>query len=456
MANIDRIVNVQIALNTTGISREGFSTGIIVGAHSHTLNRVEIYTSIDAMESDGFTTADSLYQAANDYFAQTPKPKEVKIGRLKCDTKIFVADILPLGTYTILIQTKDSDSNTIETPYTFTNTGLTSATDILNNLADLISTDTSAVVTATVSGSEIKISSRTSDDYAVKISDNLTMSAVDSTENIASAMSRIVAEDNDFYGIMLTSRKQEDILAMANWTEAHNKLFVTAISESGAKDNTSITDTGYKLYDGNYFRTAWFYHENAESDFPDCAVVAKCFSFMPGQETWANKRLSAVVPNKINETEAQAIFNKNGNTFERFRNISITQNGKVASGEWIDIVRFRDWLVEEIQTRVFNSMTNVGKIPYTDAGIAVIEAQVRSALTLGQQRGGIAPTEYNDDGEKNLGFTTEVPIATNISPGQKASRILEDVKFTARLAGAIHVVEIVGSLTYENLIVGGE
>jgi hypothetical protein len=32
---------------------------------------------------------------------------------------------------------------------------------------------------------------------------------------------------------------------------------------------------------------------------------------------------------------------------------------------------------------------------------------------------------------------------------------LQDVRFTARLAGAIHVVEIVGSLTYENLIVGG-
>ena len=108
MANLDRIVNVQIHLNTTGISREGFSTGIIVGAHSHTLNRVEIYTSIDAMESDGFTTADSLYQAANDYFAQTPRPREVKIGRLKCDSVIEVADVLPLGTYTILIQTKDA------------------------------------------------------------------------------------------------------------------------------------------------------------------------------------------------------------------------------------------------------------------------------------------------------------------------------------------------------------
>ena len=88
---------------------------------------------------------------------------------------------------------------------------------------------------------------------------------------------------------------------------------------------------------------------------------------------------------------------------------------------------------------------------YTDAGIAIIEAHLRAALELGQKRGGIAPTEYDSSGNKNLGFVIEVPLASDISAGQKASRILEDVSFTARLAGAIHVVEIRGSLTYENL-----
>lgn len=40
MANLDRIVNVQISLNTTGISKEGFSTLLIVGEHLNTLSRV--------------------------------------------------------------------------------------------------------------------------------------------------------------------------------------------------------------------------------------------------------------------------------------------------------------------------------------------------------------------------------------------------------------------------------
>jgi hypothetical protein len=134
----------------------------------------------------------------------------------------------------------------------------------------------------------------------------------------------------------------------------------------------------------------------------------------------------------------------------------LTQNGKVAAGEWIDVIRFRDWLEEEIKVNVVTAMINRNKVPYTDAGIAIIEAAIRQALARGQATGGIAPTEYDENGNENLGYTVTVPLAATISPNQKASRILEDVQFTARLAGAIHVVEIDGSLTYENLIVGGE
>lgn len=43
------------------------------------------------------------------------------------------------------------------------------------------------------------------------------------------------------------------------------------------------------------------------------------------------------------------------------------------------------------------------------------------------------------------------PLAADLTSTQKASRILKDCKFSARIAGAIHVVEIKGCLTYENL-----
>lgn len=190
----------------------------------------------------------------------------------------------------------------------------------------------------------------------------------------------------------------------------------------------------------------------AVTEYADAAVMARCFAIEPGGETWANKKLAAVTADGLTETQYNAATKKNINTFEKFRNVSITQNGKVAAGEWIDVIRFRDWLVEEIRTNVFYLLINNDKIPYTDAGIAMIESVVRKALEDGQDAGGIAPTEYDEDGNTNAGYEIEVPTAADITPNQKASRVLEGIKFTARLTGAIHVVKISGGFTYSNLI----
>ena len=65
---------------------------------------------------------------------------------------------------------------------------------------------------------------------------------------------------------------------------------------------------------------------------------------------------------------------------------------------------------------------------------------------MGKNRGGIAENELDDDNNVILGFKISVPKAANISANVKAQRVLRDVQFTARLAGAIHAMEIKGSL----------
>jgi hypothetical protein len=454
VGDISRIVNVNISLNTTGISVEGFSTLLIVGAHAHSLARVETYTAASDMISAGFSDTDPLYLAAVDAFSQTPRPRQVKIGRRLCDTvTVQATKVTSAGVYKVTVSTKDSDGNVTSVPYSYTNAGGTAA-DIATGLKALIDADSDAAVTASVAESVLTLTGVSGDSFKVEVSSNMSMSAGLVTESIAQTMNAVVAYDNDWYGWALADRTPTIILAAAAWTESVRKLFGTAIAEPGAYDPEVTTDTGYLLYNDNYYRTFWFYHEKAATDFPECAVFARCFAIQPGGETWANKKLAAVTADGLTETQYNAITKKNGNTFERFRNVAITQNGKVAAGEWIDVIRFRDWLQEEITVNVFNLLINKDKVPYTDEGIALIEARIRQALELGQTRGGIAPTEYDEDGNENLGFTIEVPLASSISANQKASRVLTDVKFTARLAGAIHVVEIFGSLTYENLIVG--
>lgn len=451
MANIDRIVSVQIALNTAGISKEGFSTLLVVGASTLSLARVSTYRSAVEMTDDGYGESDPLYLAAVDFFAQIPHHTVLKIGRRQVDSvDVTVKNVLQEnGTYSVTIESADG-SNT----YTYTVQNGDAAADILQGLETAMAGDT--VVTAAYANDALTLTNNTAGTaFTVKADKNLIVTNAAPSETIAETMAACVAYDSDFYGVALTSRADADILAMAAWAEANGKLYGTCVAGADVLDGADNTDIASQLMLNNYFRTFSFYHTDAE-DYPEVAVMSRCFTVTPGGETWALKQLAGVKVDALTETEYTVLKGKNVNTFERFRNLSLTQNGKVAAGEWIDVIRFRDFLEEEIKVNVVTAMINRNKVPYTDAGIAIIEAAIRQALARGQATGGIAPTEYDENGNENLGYTVTVPLAATISPNQKASRILEDVQFTARLAGAIHVVEIDGSLTYENLIVGGE
>lgn len=451
MANIDRIVNVQISLNTNGVSKEGFSTMLVVGTHANTLNRVTTYTNINDLTNDGFCTDDPIYKAVSVAFSQIPRPRQVKVGRRQIEeVNVSVNNVKDNTDYTITVSSKDTDGTVDEEAYKYNSQTSATATKIVEGLQALMASDTA--VTATVSGEKLQLTAKSSKSFAIKISSNLSAELTEPTEEIADTMSAVMASDSDFYGIVLASRDKDDIMAMAEWVETQTKLFGTSTAEQGAKDSETDTDLLSMLKAKNYYRTFAFYHELADSEYLEAGVMARCFAIEPGGETWANKVLSGLTADNLTETEYLAISGKNGNTFETFRNKSITQNGKVAGDEWIDVIRFRDWLQEEITVNVFNLLINSDKVPYTDAGIALVENQIRQALLLGQRRGGIAPTEYDEDNNENLGFTIEMPLAANIPANTKAQRLLEDVNFTARLAGAIHVVEITGSFTYENLI----
>ena len=113
------------------------------------------------------------------------------------------------------------------------------------------------------------------------------------------------------------------------------------------------------------------------------------------------------------------------------------------------MIRFRDWLKNDMQVRVVNLFIMNTKIPYTDEGIALIHNAMIASLKRGQVMGGIARDEFDDDGVRISGFATSVPLASSLTASEKASRILRGCKFRARLAGAIHFAEIKGSLTYE-------
>lgn len=208
-----------------------------------------------------------------------------------------------------------------------------------------------------------------------------------------------------------------------------------------------------------YFRTLGCYGREKTSqaleDIPDAnlyenvAFVAKWLNYSSGSETSAFKSLSSIYPSELTGTEMKLLAEKNLNYFITVGNKNITMNGKTVGGEWADVIRFRDWLKNDMQLRVVNLFVTRPKVPYTDSGIALVQNQMIASLKASQDAGGIAETEFDADGNEIPGFVTSVPLSASLSASEKASRRLTKCKFKARLAGAIHFAELKGSLTYE-------
>lgn len=240
---------------------------------------------------------------------------------------------------------------------------------------------------------------------------------------------------------------------MAAYIEAQEKMMVyTELGFFGEEENKATVGSVY-------FRTGWIYGrettDQADDEIPaanhymNVAFVAKWLNYPSGSETTAFKALGAVYPSKLTTTEMKAIEEANGNYFITVGSKNITMNGKVAAGEWADIIRFRDWQKNDMQLRVVNLFVMNSKVPYTDPGIALVQNQMMASLKAGQDAGGIAPEEFDEDGNSIPGYQTSVPLAASLSAAEKASRKLRKCKFKARLAGAIHFAELKGSLTYE-------
>ena len=450
MAKLSRIADVQIALRTTGIAEQSFSDLIIVGDHALSVSRVLAITGADELLDMGMASTDSLYKAASDVFSQMPHINKVYIGRRLVSSATITVSAAAAGAYTATIGWRNATTGEVmsaEAKYTALVSDTTS--QIATGLAAEI-TALSATVSVTTVGNVITVTGNPSgSSFSVSVGGNLTTANAASAEPLADTMAACAAELGNWYGVMITSRTESDVLAAADWVEANEKLFFTSSAQAAILDGASTTDVASKLKQSQYFRTAIWYHGAANSEFIDGAAPGHLFTFYPGQETWALKRLAGITYDALQEGKAIAAHAKNANTFEVFRNFAVTQNGKVAAGEWIDVIRFRDWLVEQIRINVVSALINAdGKVPYTDDGVQIIRNALQKALDLGVARKGIAPEELDSDGRKIPSYTITVPRSADVSVNNKANRLLQDVRFTARLAGAIHVVEIKGSLAY--------
>ena len=256
----------------------------------------------------------------------------------------------------------------------------------------------------------------------------------------------IAVEQSGWYVICPAGIAESEFESIAEWTEAHTKQFAyTFLSDTDPVSDIFFRSHGWcgLVHDDDTPATT-----EIANHYVHVAAVAKCLAFPSGSETWNLQTVAAIFPSHLSSTLRLQFEDNNSNFTSRNAGRNVTRNGVTRGGEWIDVIRGRDWLENDMQLRLFNLLLMNPKIPFTDPGIALVQNEMIASLKSATERGIVAVDEYDEDGILIPGFVTSVPLSASITATQKASRILSDCTFHARLAGAIHAVRVDGTLTY--------
>lgn len=433
MTDLTQIIDVQISRETTSVARASFSVPLIMTAHTAFPERAREYTSTLSV-ADDFDTDSNTYKMAQLAFGQELRPTKIVIGRIQVPSVTVVPVVQNSTLYSFTI-------GTTENAYTISYTSDADATDA-EIVAGLEAAFGSAGVTGVdfVSGTtQFTISPSVAGNgwYFVDNQDNLTVTQATASESIADSIAAIQGVNDSWYGLVCEDHSEATILAIAADIEAKKKIYVTSTQDSDVK-GTSTIDVGSQLKALGYNRTALIFTDNADTEFPEAAWVGGQLPEQPGSNTWAYKDLTGVSVATLTGTESSNLDNKNVSSFETVGGNRATIGGKLASGEYIDIIITSDWLESRMRENVWFRLVNAKKLPFTAAGVAVIEAEIRRVLAEGIANGAIA---------ENPAPTVTVPNVLNIDVNLRAQRRLESVTFEARLAGAIHFVTIRGTLT---------
>lgn len=454
--SLDSIINLTINLREPPITLAGFGTPLVAAiltagqdaawdtAYGASVDTIEVTEANwqTTMTTLGVSSAEDLYVGLSDLFGQDRAPSLALIGR----RSTAVAQVLDVdidattdGTFTVTLNGTD---------YAFAASGNT-ATEIRDGLLAAIALDTDSdndgvadIAGAIVDTDTLSVTAAVAGvPFTYSVSHSSNPSAISATLQTASNglvddVGTWRAERDDWYFLLETTRASGVIRAVGETIETMRKLFV-AQTDDAALQTTSVENIGTALgpVGLNLNRTSLWWSDN-DDQFVDFAIVGKMAPSDPGSETWNAQSLRSVVGiTPTSETQLQA---KRTNWLEAFTaaNFAMTQGGYVSSGQWLDLIRGRDWLYNKLQIALVQALRDNPKLPYTDEGGEAIGAVIQGVLEDAAEVGLVVASS----------IVVVVPPAASQSDTDRGNRHFPDVTFRATLQGAIHTMDVTGDL----------
>ena len=241
---------------------------------------------------------------------------------------------------------------------------------------------------------------------------------------------------NKFYAVACVATLDDTkIVALATSVITEEKIFLHSSKDVKALTSNEVTVVSLLKAKASE-RIVTMY--NANTDFISCGIAGKMLTRTPGSATWAYKSIDGATADNLSTEQRNLLDGStlNSNFYVSLSGQDVFLNGKATNGEFIDVTIGTDWIRTELRKRIASALVSNAKIPYTNTGIGIFESLLRNTLDEAAQKGIIDPQS----------IVISVPNALDVDVTKRAERMLPDVKFSARLAGAIHKVVIEGVL----------
>lgn len=432
---LESIVDVSITNTTVTVTRQGFGVALILDYHTRFGERYRTYSSLAGMIADGFTTTDFAYKAASSLVAQNPRVKNWIVGRRLLKSAMTI-ELTPTAVnnavYTVklngLTATFTADATATIGEIT---AGLKIALDALAQPVTVtdVGPGTKLTIAATVSGTPFTYEVAATSNGRLKVQD------VTTDAGWATDLGDLLAASKDWYAIIMTSRGKAEVQAAAAWAEANKRLLLAATNDEDVRVAGS-GDLASALKTSAYARTAVMWHD-AVHTFPEAAWAGRLLPKDPGSAAWAYKTLAGIAASSLSDSEITQLELKRCAYYITMAGVNITREGKVSSGEWLDVVLGLDYLRSNIQADYFALLAGAEKVPFTAQGIAMSEGVVRSRLQDGVNKGILV------DGSIAVSF----PTVDQINSTDKGNRLLPSGTFSAKLQGAILATNMTGTVS---------
>lgn len=264
---------------------------------------------------------------------------------------------------------------------------------------------------------------------------------------VAADLTAIAAAGNGdgWYELHTAYNSTAYLAAAAAWIEAASPPRTyqadTCNTLSWTHAGTTGNDIANVLHGLGYTRTQVNGH-NRPAEFIGGAVAGRSLGLDPGSIARAHKALVGVTPMTLTSTQVSNLIGtaaapgKCANGYFYVGGVGNFAPGRMASGEWWDVIRNDDSVNSDIEADLFDMVRQNQIVPYSDEGVALAEGVLRARLKQAKTAG-----IYQEP------IRVTAVKAANVSTTDRSRRKYTGLSWSAVRVGAMVFLTATGTVT---------